>query len=518
MLTRYLSPQRNIWLTSILIGITAFLVAGGIQFMVFSHHRAAHLDNIINNINRYLGAHFNELNKAIVALQPLVEQNCNNVLSSLPAQALFNLDVSTFMLVKEGNVTCSSATGAMHLPLMQLIPQINMHKTLDMQLLPAISGKSENELAMWLRSPQRDKDGILVSLNSNLLPYILYSDNPGDFSQIALIVNDTATFRLKETSLDLPTMPDKPVRQLSLPGLPLKVALYTNSSLLKNIQFILLFSIVCGVLVGFAGFFILTLKSDPRKIIQLAIKDDQFYLVYQPVVKADSLQIVGVEVLMRWYHPTGGEIPPDVFIHLAEKQQMIVPLTHHLLTLITRDAPTLQTILPIGSKLGINISPAHLQNPCFQQDIQKFTATLPANHFNVVLEMTERTMIDKNQSPATFDWLHRQGFEIAIDDFGTGHSALIYLERYHFDFLKIDRGFVQAIGDETVTAPVLDAVLKLSRRLQLLTVAEGVETPEQAEWLVKHGVDYLQGYWLSQPLRLEALVAAYEQPAKYFAV
>ncbi|MCP6559447.1 EAL domain-containing protein, partial [Klebsiella pneumoniae] len=82
-------------------------------------------------------------------------------------------------------------------------------------------------------------------------------------------------------------------------------------------------------------------------------------------------------------------------------------------------------------------------------------------------------------------------------------------ERYKFDYLKIDRGFVQAIGTETVTSPVLDAVLTLSRRLQLMTVAEGVETPEQAEWLRKHGVNFLQGYWLSRPLPLEELIAAH---------
>lgn len=113
----------------------------------------------------------------------------------------------------------------------------------------------------------------------------------------------------------------------------------------------------------------------------------------------------------------------------------------------------------------------------------RFAAALPADHFHVVLEVTERAMIDKEKSMANFAWLHRQGFEIAIDDFGTGHSALIYLERYNFDYLKIDRGFVQAIGTETVTSPVLDAVLTLSRRLKLMTVAEGVETQEQAEWL-----------------------------------
>jgi sensor c-di-GMP phosphodiesterase-like protein len=108
-------------------------------------------------------------------------------------------------------------------------------------------------------------------------------------------------------------------------------------------------------------------------------------------------------------------------------------------------------------------------------------------------------MIDKKNRWLTSTGCE-QGFEIAIDDFGTGHSALIYLERYNFDYLKIDRGFVQAIGTETVTSPVLDAVLTLSRRLKLMTVAEGVETQEQAEWL-RHGVNFLQGYWLSRRCR-----------------
>lgn len=90
------------------------------------------------------------------------------------------------------------------------------------------------------------------------------------------------------------------------------------------------------------------------------------------------------------------------------------------------------------------------------------------------------------------------------------------LERYNFDYLKIDRGFVQAIGTETVTSPVLDAVLTLSRRLKLMTVAEGVETQEQAEWLRGQGVHFLQGYWISRPLSLAGLVAAHDEPANYF--
>ncbi|MBN0030956.1 EAL domain-containing protein, partial [Pseudomonas aeruginosa] len=88
-----------------------------------------------------------------------------------------------------------------------------------------------------------------------------------------------------------------------------------------------------------------------------------------------------------------------------------------------------RNILPRGVKLGLNISPAHLQADSFRDDMLRFAAALPADHFHVVLEVTERAMIDKEKSMANFAWLHRQGFEIAIDDFGTGHSALIYLER-----------------------------------------------------------------------------------------
>ncbi|WP_434639677.1 cyclic di-GMP phosphodiesterase [Klebsiella sp. I138] len=518
MLTRYLSPRRNIWLTSILIGVIVALLAGSIQFMAIYHSRSERFDSIIDNVNIYLTDYFRDLDKTIADLQPLVDQQCENIASGLTARAAFSPNVRAFLLVKNGVVFCSSATGPMNTPLIRLIPHLDTRKTVDMRLLPGTPMMPKSAaLAMWVRNPHGDgDDGIFVSINTNLTPYILYSARQNDFSSIALVVNDTALSTLTNSLVDLQSMPSEPIRQLQIKGVPLKVYLYANSWLSENTQFALLLGVVCGLLGGLIGYYVLALKSDPRKAILQGIKNHQFYVVYQPVVKSDTLRISGIEVLMRWRHPVAGEIPPDVFINLAETQQMIVPLTHHLLSLIARDAPALQKILPAGSKLGLNISPAHLHADSFQHDLQQFAAAMPSGHFNLVLEITERAMIDKNKSLAIFDWLHEQGFEIAIDDFGTGHSALIYLERYNFDYLKIDRGFVQAIGTETVTSPVLDAVLTLSHRLKLMTVAEGVETPEQAEWLRKHGVDYLQGYWLSRPLPLETLIAAHDEPAHYF--
>ena len=486
MLTRYLSPRRNIWLTSILIGVIVALLAGSIQVMVIYHSRSERFDSIIDNVNVYLTDYFSQLEKTMADLQPLVDQKCENIASGLTARAAFSPNVRAFLLVKDGVAFCSSATGPMNTPLVQLIPHLDTHKAVDMLLLPGTPMMPGNAaLAMWVRNPHGGNDGVFVSINTNLTPYILYSARQNDFSSIALVVNDTALSTLTNRLIDPQSLHAEPIRQIQIKGVPLKVYLYANSWLSENTQFSLLLGVMCGLLAGLVSYYVLTLKSDPRKAILLGIKNNQFYVVYQPVVKADTLRISGIEVLMRWRHPVAGEIPPDVFINLAETQQVIVPLTHHLLALIARDAPALQKVLP--------------------------------NHFNVVLEITERAMIDKNKSLAIFDWLHEQGFEIAIDDFGTGHSALIYLERYKFDYLKIDRGFVQAIGTETVTSPVLDAVLTLSRRLQLMTVAEGVETPEQAEWLRKHGVNFLQGYWLSRPLPLEELIAAHDEPAKYFA-
>ncbi len=148
--------------------------------------------------------------------------------------------------------------------------------------------------------------------------------------------------------------------------------------------------------------------------------------------------------------------------------------------------------------------------------MRQFSASLPDNYFQVVLEITERGMLHYHQASRLFEWLHDEGFEIAIDDFGTGHSSLIYLEHYTFDYLKIDRGFISAIGTETVTSPVLDAVLTLAKRLNMVMVAEGVETEEQANWLRAQGVQFLQGYWLSRPLPLQQLVEQHDAQAKYF--
>lgn len=517
MFTRYFSVGRKIVFSSLLLGLIGALLAGSLQLMIFHHKRAEQYDAVINDLQAYLNSYFAELLTTIDKLQPLSLSPCASVAADLTSRAAFSLNVRAFLLVENGNATCSSATGEMNVPIKQLVPQVDISKKLDIEILPGTPMMPQKPaFALWVRSPLLENRGVFTSINASLMPWLLYSSRQNQFSGIALATNGTAISTFSSHPQPTSMLKRTPIRTATVHGVPLSIYLYGDEWTAESIQFSLLMGAVCGLLTGLLCYYVLSVRLRPGKEITSAIKRNQFYVVYQPVVDAESMQIRGVEVLMRWKHPTAGEIPPDAFINFAEAQQLIVPLTRHLFQLIAHDAPVLKKLLPPGAKLGINIAPAHLLAESFQQDLKDLSRMLPANYFQLVLEITERDMLSQHHAVKLFEWLHHEGYEIAIDDFGTGHSALIYLERYAFDYLKIDRGFINAIGTETVTSPVLDAVLTLARKMSLVTVAEGVETQEQANWLRDHGVNFMQGYWISRPLTLEKLLEAHQKPENYF--
>lgn len=504
MFTRYFSSNRKILFLSIFSGLFIALLLGSLQFFWSYHKRDVRFDTLISDLRVYMESYFSDLKTSIDTLQPLTLENCHDVGAELTSRAAFSINVRAFLLVRDNIAYCSSATGPMEVPMTELIPDLNINKTIDMALLAGTPMLPHTPaIAIWYRNPLVKDGGVFTSVNINLTPYLLYTARQDEFAGIAIIIGDHALSTMSPTLVSVNDLHEKPARIAALEDVPLTINLYGETWTANELLYALFFGLVCGIAFGSLNYYILTIRLNPGKEILSAIKRGQFYVVYQPVVDAKSLKMTGFEVLMRWKHPTMGEIPPDAFINFAEAQKLIVPLTLHLFDLIVRDAPVLQTLLPPGAKFGINIAPGHLHSESFKDDMRTFAASLPPDHFQIVLEITERDMINQREANQLFDWLHNEGFEVAIDDFGTGHSALIYLERFTMDYLKIDRGFVNAIGTETVTSPVLDAVLTLARRLNMLTVAEGVETPEQAAWLREHGVNYLQGYWISRPMPLE---------------
>lgn len=242
-----------------------------------------------------------------------------------------------------------------------------------------------------------------------------------------------------------------------------------------------------------------------RDNIKKAIKREEFSVVYQPVYRVHSQCCKGVEALMRWQRPNGEWIRPDIFIAAAEEEGMIVPLTHHLLKLITQDAMGWQ--VEPGFHLALNVAAEHLQNDCFVMDIDKLSQKLAHKQFQITLELTERSLIKEGDEVAKkLSLLRRRGIKVAIDDFGTGNCSLSYLQTFEIDYLKIDRSFINAIESIEGETPVLDAIIMLSHKLALEVLGEGVETEMQYRYLCQRNVTLIQGWFYARPLSSEAFV------------
>lgn len=503
---RLTHASRKILIISILTGILTGIVAGGLQFSIAQHHRDIQLDRLFNDIKANVEHYFSDLHTTSDLLQPLALSPCEKVSSELTSRAAFSVNVRAFLLVRNHNAFCSSATGAMDVPLTDLIPGIDVSKKLDMVILPGTPMMPDTPaIGIWYQSPLRDEHGVFVSVNVNLAPSLINASVRDNYQGVALATGDNAISTFSTRLISLGDVSAQSVRHAAIDNLPLTLWLYAERWTPQNIQLALLPALMAGLLAGLLCALLLHRRLRPGREILQAIKNDQFYVVYQPVVDAGTLRVSGAEVLLRWKHPTKGEISPNTFIPLAEAQKLMVPLTQHLFRLIARDGAALQSVLPVGGKLGINIATGHLHAASFIEDLDRLKAALPAQHFSIVLEITERHMLKHGEAAALFKALHQKGYEIAIDDFGTGHSALIYLERFTLDYLKIDRAFVSVIDMETAASPVLDTVLLLAKRLNMQTVAEGVETANQARWLRARGVNFLQGYWFCRPMTLAQL-------------
>ncbi|HAH12831.1 MAG TPA: cyclic diguanylate phosphodiesterase, partial [Pantoea agglomerans] len=202
----------------------------------------------------------------------------------------------------------------------------------------------------------------------------------------------------------------------------------------------------------------------------------------------------------------GEGVRPDIFIGRAEADGMIVPLSRHLLDLIAEDVQAWQ--VEPHFHLAINVAADHLQHPDFVDDMLQFAERIKDKQFLITLELTERSLIkDGAEVARKLEQLRGCGMKVAIDDFGTGHCSLSYLQTFTIDYLKIDRGFINAIESLEGRTPVLDAIIQLSHELELEVLGEGVETALQFSYLQRRGVVFIQGYYYARPMDNTALVA-----------
>nr|WP_080266589.1 bifunctional diguanylate cyclase/phosphodiesterase [Pseudomonas syringae] len=244
--------------------------------------------------------------------------------------------------------------------------------------------------------------------------------------------------------------------------------------------------------------------------LRRALDRNQLSLFYQPKISLLTQTLVGAEALIRWNHPTFGDVPPDSFITLAEENGMILQIGDWVLEQACRQmGEWRKTFQPFGP-LSVNLAGAQLHQPNLVEHIEKLLADNGLVPDCLQLEITENFIMSQTQEALeVLHKLKKLGVQLAIDDFGTGYSSLSYLKRLPLDILKIDQSFVRGLPDDTHDAAIVRAIIALGRSLQLTVIAEGVETREQQQFLATEGCEQMQGYISSLPLLPEEFSARF---------
>lgn len=239
-----------------------------------------------------------------------------------------------------------------------------------------------------------------------------------------------------------------------------------------------------------------------RADLDQAIRSDELLLHYQPTIDLATDQIVGFEALVRWHHPTRGLLGPGLFIPIAEQSGLIVALGSWVLRQACHAATDLHRTDP-SLRMSVNVAAQQLVQPGFVQDVTHVLAETGLAPNTLVLEITESVVLEgMDQVVPKLTALRELGVRIAIDDFGTGYSALSYIRDLPVDILKLDKAFIDRITLDEQDAALADTIITMSTRMNLTTVAEGVEDHGQAEWLTAAHCTYGQGFLWSKPVPL----------------
>nr|ADN17128.1 diguanylate cyclase/phosphodiesterase with PAS/PAC sensor(s) [Gloeothece verrucosa PCC 7822] len=240
-----------------------------------------------------------------------------------------------------------------------------------------------------------------------------------------------------------------------------------------------------------------------EKLLRYALKKNEFYLVYQPIIDLRFQTVIGAEALLRWNNPELGRVSPDQFISIAEETGLISELGAWVISQACQEVVNWQTQ---GSPIwvAVNLSPRQFRESKLLEIISNaITLNGITNHY-LELEITEKLLLeDFPGSKGIIEQLHEMDFRLSIDDFGTGYSALSYLIKFPFNRLKIDRSFIADIPHNQEVLALVKTIIAMGHGLKLQVIAEGVETTEQANILEAEGCDYAQGYFFSRPLLSE---------------
>jgi len=250
-------------------------------------------------------------------------------------------------------------------------------------------------------------------------------------------------------------------------------------------------------------------RREMTQDIRIAIEQEQFSLVYQPIVDLTTHQIHKAEALLRWNHPLNGVVSPAEFIPVAEKAGLIVDIGNWVFYKVAEQLAAWRKTIDSDFQVSINKSPVQFYDKSNKhEDWFDYLNALGIPGSGLVVEITEGLMLDKNPEVSEKLLAFRDsGIQVAVDDFGTGYSSLSYLKKFDVDYIKIDQSFVRNLSADSEDMVLCEAIIVMAHKLGLKVIAEGIETAEQRDLLMAVGCDYGQGYLFSRPVAADTLEA-----------
>lgn len=319
-------------------------------------------------------------------------------------------------------------------------------------------------------------------------------------------LNAAAWKQIKHLNVETLTLNNIVYRLHRIPELGLAIATWSSTlPLQKKLHQQLILWLPIGLFTSILASFLLLrllrrLRS-PRYGMLDALNSNAIQVYYQPIISLQSGKIAGAEALARWKQPDGSFLSPDIFIPLAEQTGLITRLTEDIVRQIFADLGTWLRQRP-EIHISINLSVDDLRSPKLPLLLQELLQRWGISAQQIILEITERGFVDPQTTLPVIAGYRQAGHRISIDDFGTGYSSLSYLQQLDVDTLKIDKSFVDTLEYKPLTPHIID----MAKALNLATVAEGVETEYQRDWLRLHGVQYAQGWLYSKALPKEKFI------------
>lgn len=321
------------------------------------------------------------------------------------------------------------------------------------------------------------------------------------YSRLTAGGNNPDRFYIDDKYYVLKPLPDSDLALMVRADKPVKLSFYLTI-FFSALPIFMLISLLLSEVISRKS---LAIQS-PRYVLNQALRQKEFELHYQPIIKLDTAQVVGCEALIRWRHSDGRLITPDSFIPMIRQVGLMKELTFFVINEALQTANVLRNRYP-EMFVSINLEAAEFEDIDVFNYLVEQVAIYELDGANVNVELTESSMIEPQKAAPMVELYQQKGIDVAIDDFGTGYSGLSYLERVKANKLKIDKSFVGNISDHSPTDIVLSHIVSMAHCLNLHIVAEGIETPAQEAYLKSLGVAYAQGWLYSKALTQEDLLA-----------